>query len=160
MGQTVGVLSAVCKTSEYECDIGAINYLAGVRDCDNTFALKCDNGQYTHEFESDDYLETVRKNEEGKSVGDKCIYYVPTDSGNYCVFYTIGDDTDTVCVVNLIDTSRLVDISGAATRSLSIEQLIESADECLSNDVEDDVADNLEGDNAEDAEVVADAEGK
>jgi mRNA-degrading endonuclease RelE of RelBE toxin-antitoxin system len=138
MGQNITVLSGVVKTSEHSCgvDMNAVNYLANVTDIDNVFALEHDSGGYLHRYESDDYENTRMKNEAGKEKGARCMYYVPTESGNYCVFYDIGDDTGTVYVINLSDTSRLVDISGKAARVLSIEQLIENADGCLEEDAD------------------------
>jgi hypothetical protein len=141
MGQTVGVMSAVtsAKNPGYKLNLRAVEYLAALPsdEYSNVFALRIDTeteGVYYHEFDSEDYAGTVRSYEEGKPEGTRCMYYVPWADGNYCIFYDLGDKTQTVCVIDLANTGRVADICGSITRSLPIENIIDMAQQLFEND--------------------------
>jgi hypothetical protein len=140
MGQAVGLMSALCSAKKYDnLNLRAVEYLAALpsEEYSNVFALRINpdtEGVYYHEFESDDYAGTVRSYEEGKPGDTRCMYYVPWADSNYCIFYDLGDATHTVCVIDLANTSRVVDICGANARKVPVETIIDTAQYLFEND--------------------------
>jgi hypothetical protein len=116
--------SIVQTSSKYKVDYGILQYMSQMTD-DNVCAiekLETDMGDgtiicsYIHLFPSDNFNETMEKYEAGENTSRR-YYYVPSASGNYCVFTEVGTNVGTNVgkdrkyhVVDLNDCARVVEI--------------------------------------------------